>query len=104
LIEAFEDRFVEFGVGASGKETVQFDEEEEVHVLGGGGLAVAFADMVALRQVDTLELARRSRMGDHCWWYWWRTFGSDLGDVQWKSKSQSEPLSVTLLNFPHPRD
>jgi hypothetical protein len=32
LEETFEDCFVEFGVGATGEETVEFYEEEEVDI------------------------------------------------------------------------
>ena len=52
--ETFEDCLVEFRVGATGEETVEFDKEEEVDVFGRGGFAMALADMVPLWKVDTL--------------------------------------------------
>jgi hypothetical protein len=57
LEETFEDCFVKFGVGATGEETVEFYEEEEVDVFGGGGLAVSLADMVAFGKVNTLFIS-----------------------------------------------
>ena len=55
--ETFEDCFVELGVGATGEETVEFYEEEEVDVCGGGGLAVSLADMMAFWKVNTLFIS-----------------------------------------------
>jgi len=54
LEETFEDDLVESRVGTTGEETVELYEEEEVDVLGGGGLSVTLADVVALQKVDTL--------------------------------------------------
>jgi len=56
LIETFEDCFVELRVRSASEETVKFYEEEEVDVFGGRGLAVALADVMAFRKVDTLLL------------------------------------------------
>ena len=55
--ETFEDCFVEFGVGATGEETVEFDEEEEVDVFRGWSLAVSLADMVAFWKVNPLVIS-----------------------------------------------
>jgi len=56
LKETFEDGLVEFGVRSAGEETVKFYEEEEIDILRGRGFAVALANMMAFRKVDTLEL------------------------------------------------
>jgi len=55
LEETFKDCFVEFAVGTTGKETVEFYKQEEVNIFGGRGFTVAFADMMAFWKVNTLE-------------------------------------------------
>ena len=57
LEETFEDCFVEFGVGATGEETVEFYEEEEVDIFWGGSLTVSLADMVSFWEVNTLFIS-----------------------------------------------
>ena len=57
LEEPFEDCLVELGVGTAGEESVQLDEEKQVHVLRGRGLAVALADVVAFGEVNTLQVS-----------------------------------------------
>jgi len=50
--EAFEDNFVEVGVGSAGKEAVQLHQELEVDIVALGRLSVARLDVMAI-EVDT---------------------------------------------------
>ena len=78
LEETLEDCFVEFGVGAAGEESVELDEEKQVHVLRGRGLAVTLAvtlaDVVAFWKVNTLQsqynclVKRRKEWHTIVWW------------------------------------
>lgn len=94
LEETFKNCFVEFWVGTTGEETVEFYQEEEVDVFGGRGFTMALADMVAFWKVDTLYISIsyfnerngiaswKERRKYHCWcwsgwviWWWVQLLG-----------------------------
>ena len=52
--ETLEDDLVEGGVSATGQEAVELHQETQVHILAGGGSAVALLDVV-MSNVDTLK-------------------------------------------------